>query len=144
MTAAPEENKPAFKILLAEDNEMNRELATRLLKRRGHEVVAVANGQQALETYQKESFDVILMDVEMPVMDGLEATRQIRSLEKTGAGARTPAHIPIIAMTAYDQQEMHHQIEKAGLDGLINKPISTRELDPTLRGIVQKVRSEFP
>ena len=132
-------DKPGYKILLAEDNDMNRELASRLLMRRGHQLVAVTDGQQAVERFQQEPFDAILMDLEMPVMDGLEATRRIRELEQKVGGAAP--HMPIIAMTAYDEQEVGKSMQEAGFDGLITKPINTKELDATLRGIVEKVRA---
>src|SRR5438552_561805 len=88
------EAKKRARILLAEDNAVNRTLAIRLLEKRGYTVVVAANGREALTALEKEDFDVILMDVQMPEMDGFEATTKIREHEKS-----TGKHIPIIAMT---------------------------------------------
>ncbi len=85
-----------LRILLAEDNLVNQKLASRLLENQGHLVVVAADGAQALDTLEKQSFDLVLMDAQMPVMDGFEATAAIRRLEE-----KTRAHIPIIAMTAH-------------------------------------------
>lgn len=139
------QGNPVYKILLAEDNDMNRELTTRLLKRRGHQVIAVLDGREAVEGFQEEPFDVILMDMEMPEMDGLEATRRIRGLEQAPQSkwARSGNHIPIIALTAYDEMEMAAKIREAGMDGIITKPIDTKTLDPSIRKIVEHVRSQF-
>src|SRR5262249_26024442 len=85
-----------LRVLLAEDNLVNQKLAVRLLERRGHQVVVANNGREALELLKLQPFDVILMDVQMPELDGHEATRAIRKEEQ-----KTGGHIPIIAMTAY-------------------------------------------
>jgi CheY-like chemotaxis protein len=85
-----------FRILLAEDNLVNQKVALRLLEKRGHDVVLAESGKEAMYAWQKQPFDLILMDVQMPEMDGFEATAVIRELEKSG-----PKHIPIIAMTAH-------------------------------------------
>jgi CheY-like chemotaxis protein len=131
------EQKPSFHILLAEDNDVNRELATRLLQRRGHIVVGVTNGQEAVDQFRNGSFDLILMDMEMPVMDGVEASKAIRALEQE---SNPPKHIPIIAMTAWDSHEIADSLKGGGMDGFIPKPIKTKELDDDLRAIVAKVR----
>ncbi len=129
---------PGFKILLAEDNPLNQDLAQRLLTKRGHNVTVVGNGKLALEKLEQETFDLVLMDLEMPEMDGLEATRTIRERSKEQSGFS----LPVIAMTAYDEQEMKKEIAEAGFDGVINKPFRPKELDSEIRAIVEKTRGE--
>jgi len=111
------------RILFAEDNIINQRLVESLLKRRGYQITVVSNGRQAVEALEKDGFDIILMDVQMPEMDGLEATRIIRDREK-----QTGGHIPIIAMTAYAMKGDKERCLKAGMDGYISKPINTDEL----------------
>ncbi len=107
----------ALHILLAEDNLVNRKLAIRLLEKAGHNVVAVENGLEAVEQVARERFDVVLMDVSMPVMDGLEATAILRS--KYPESER----VPIIAMTAHALMGDREMCLNAGMDGYISKPI---------------------
>ena len=110
-------------ILLAEDNEVNQMLATRMLEKRGHHVVVVGNGKEALARLNSHHFDLVLMDVQMPQMDGLEATRNIRATERELGG-----HIPIIAMTAHAMKGDRERCLEAGMDGYVSKPIQIREL----------------
>ena len=117
------ESRVRLRILLAEDNEINRELATRLLTKRGHSVQVAANGQIALDMIEADHFDAILMDVQMPEMDGFEATAAIRSKEKI-----TGAHIPIIAMTAHAMKGDRERCLESGMDAYISKPINAEEL----------------
>ena len=127
---------PGFKILLADDNPLNGDLAKRLLAKRGHDVTVVVNGLLALEQLEQEKFDLVLMDLEMPEMDGFEATRNIRERGKT-----QPAFsLPVIAMTAYDEEDMKKEINEAGFDGVINKPFKPKELDADIRTIVEKAQ----
>ena len=116
-------SRKRLKILLAEDNAINRELTVRILSKRGHAVVVAINGKRALETLESQSFDVVLMDVQMPVMDGLEATAAIRASEKS-----TGAHVPIIAMTAHAMEGDRERCLDAGMDSYISKPIKSEEL----------------
>ncbi|MBF0497426.1 MAG: response regulator [Deltaproteobacteria bacterium] len=118
-------------ILLAEDNAINREVARILLTRQGHHVFAVENGAEALGAFDKESFDLILMDIQMPVMDGFAATRIIREREK-GTGRR----VPIIAITAHVMNGYRERCLEMGMDGYLAKPIVQEEL---LRLIGQQV-----
>ena len=118
-----EDNGPRLKILLAEDNAVNRTLATALLGKRGHTVVATENGREALAALQGESFELILMDVQMPVMDGLEAIRAIRTKEQS-----TGAHLPIIALTAHAMKGDRERCLSAGADEYVAKPIRMSEL----------------
>ncbi|QGY39785.1 response regulator [Pseudodesulfovibrio cashew] len=112
-------NIPKLKVLLADDNALNRELASTLLEEQGHECVRVENGAQALEAVKEEHFDVILMDVQMPVMDGISATRAIRD---PNSGALNPA-IPIIAITAHALVGDRERFIAAGMNDYISKPI---------------------
>ncbi|WP_051183090.1 MASE3 domain-containing protein [Desulfocurvibacter africanus] len=121
----------ALKILVAEDNEINRLLAVDLLKAKGHEVKVVEDGQQALDALKAESFDLVLMDAQMPVMDGTEATRRIRAGE---AGDPT---IPIVALTAYALKGDREKLLASGMDDYLSKPIDMGELDRVLAWIDQ-------
>ncbi|MCS7316306.1 MAG: response regulator [Bryobacterales bacterium] len=112
-----------LRVLIAEDNAVNRMLVTRLLERRGHSVAVAVDGSEALSLLNRESFDVVLMDIEMPGMDGLEATAAIRAAEAGRGG-----HVPILAMTAYAMKEDRDRCLAAGADGYIAKPIRAREL----------------
>jgi len=112
-----------LRILLAEDNAVNRRLASRLIEKRGHTAVLVNNGRQALESLGKETFDLVIMDVEMPEMNGFEATAAIRAKE-----LGTDAHVPIIAMTAHTMAGDPEWCRAAGMDAYISKPIRAQEL----------------
>jgi signal transduction histidine kinase/CheY-like chemotaxis protein len=112
-----------LKILLAEDNVLNQRLELRLLERAGHEVQLATSGRQAVDAYSDGRFDVVLMDIQMPDMDGLEATRAIRVMEKA-SGRRTP----IIAMTACAGLDDEKRCRDAGMDGYVAKPIDARLL----------------
>ena len=110
-------------ILLAEDNEVNQNLAKILLEKRGYIVTVAENGKKALEALTKKHFDLILMDVQMPVMNGLQATAKIRKVE-----TQMKRHIPIIALTAYAMKEDQDICLKAGMDDFLSKPIDSNEL----------------
>lgn len=128
-TSAPPTGE--VRILLAEDHPVNQRLASVLLQKKGWEVVVATDGEEAVQAWQKGSFDVILMDVQMPGIDGLEATRRIRELEAlqdTGADAQHRSHIPIIAMTAHALKGDRERCLEAGMDGYISKPIRREEL----------------
>jgi len=111
------------RILLAEDNLVNQRLAARILERAGHSVLIVSNGKEAMATLQRETIDLVLMDVQMPDMDGFEAARAIR---KDEAGKKK--HIPIIAMTAHAMTGDRDRCLAAGMDGYIAKPIRAHDL----------------
>jgi CheY-like chemotaxis protein len=114
---------PPRTVLLAEDCAVNQEVAQGLLELRGHTVEVVGNGRQAVEALQQRSFDLVLMDVEMPELDGLEATRCIRASER-GTGRRTP----IVAMTAHAIAGFARQCLEAGMDDYLAKPIDPQQL----------------
>ncbi|MBS0202152.1 MAG: response regulator [Planctomycetes bacterium] len=109
-------------ILLAEDNPMNQQLVVKLLRQRQYTAVVVENGAEALAAWERESFDLALFDLQMPVMDGLEATRIIREREQTRGG-----HLPIIAMTAAAMHSDYDQCLAAGMDGYVSKPFRIAE-----------------
>jgi len=113
----------ALRILLVEDNRVNQKLAVRMLEKRGHNVVLAENGQRALDLFAESSFDLILMDVQMPGMDGLEATAQIRAQEKFAGG-----HVPIIALTAHALKEDSEKCFEVGMDAYLSKPIHRDDL----------------
>ena len=116
-------------VLVAEDNAVNQLLATRLLEKRGHRVVMTANGREALEALAKDKFDLVLMDVQMPEMDGLQATSELRKKEKEkGDGI----HQPVIALTAYAMKGDQERCLAVGMDGYLTKPIAPQELDAVL------------
>jgi two-component system sensor histidine kinase/response regulator len=114
-----------LRILLAEDNAVNQRLASRLLEKRGHRVTVVENGRLALDALTQLSFDVVLMDVQMPEMDGLTATRELRVRE---ADDPTAPHMPVIAMTAFAMRDDEAMCRAAGMDGYVTKPISQPDL----------------
>jgi two-component system, sensor histidine kinase and response regulator len=117
------EQRSGLKILLAEDNAVNRLLARRLLEKYGYTVIAVQNGQEALEAIEREKPDLVIMDVQMPVMDGLEAIRTIRGTEHTSG-----LHLPIIALTAHAMKGDRERCLEAGADEYLTKPIRAAEL----------------
>ncbi len=110
-------------ILVAEDNEINRHFIEHLLRNAGHNTMSVRNGSEALLAVKRGDFDLILMDVQMPLMDGFEATKHIRKNEKT-----TGAHIPIIALTAHTMKGDNEKCIAAGMDYFLSKPIKPEEL----------------
>lgn len=112
-----------LRILLAEDNAINQKLAIRLLEKKGHTVVVAGDGKEALNRIEQQNFDLILMDVHMPTMGGLEATAAIRDME-----GRRGGHIPILAMTASAMKGDRELCLAAGMDGYISKPIQAAEL----------------
>lgn len=124
--ARPSKTAHGLRILVAEDNEVNRRLIHRMLEKGGHDVHVVSNGLAALERATRESFDLILMDIQMPVMDGLTATERIRASE---AGRRTP----IVALTAHAYQEEHSRCLASGIDAVLTKPFDRPALEAVLR-----------
>ncbi len=127
------EETKMIKILLAEDNEANQFLIKAIAKSRGWEVTVVDNGQQAVDTYCEGCFDLILMDVQMPVMNGYDATRLIRKME-----AENNSRIPIIALTAYAMQSDKELCLDAGMDNYISKPFRRQEFLDTIMDVLNK------
>jgi len=121
-----------LKILVAEDNAVNQELALHLLEQRGHTVTLAENGLQAIAAIEKQKFDVVLMDLQMPEMGGLEATETIRSKEKS-SGSR----LPIIAMTAHAMRGDREKCLAAGMDGYVSKPLDAKTFLQTVEEIAR-------
>src|SRR5262245_65845921 len=113
-------HRQRLRVLLAEDNVVNQRFAVRLLEKWGHTVTVASTGKEALTTLAQESCDLVLMDVQMPEMDGLEATAAIRAWE-----CETGIHVPIIAMTAHAMPDDAEQFLDAGMDAYLVKPRST-------------------
>jgi two-component system sensor histidine kinase/response regulator len=116
-----------LRVLVAEDNAVNQRLAARLLEKRGHRVTVTANGREAVEALANHDFDLVLMDIQMPEMDGFEATAAIREKEMHDG-----THIPIIALTANAMKGDRERCLAAGMDGYLSKPIVSRDLDELL------------
>jgi two-component system, sensor histidine kinase and response regulator len=130
------EGRHPLRILLAEDNLVNQKLASRLLENQGHTVVVAADGAQALNTFEKQAFDLVLMDAQMPVMDGFQTTAAIRRLERA-----TRSHTPIIAMTAHAMVGDRQRCLQAGMDGYIAKPVHAHELFETIESVLSATQS---
>ena len=124
---------PSLRVLLAEDNAVNRKVVTRLLEKRGHQVLVTTNGKEALAALKKGTFDLVLMDVQMPEMDGFEATRMIRLSEQG-----TAFHQRIIALTAYAMSGDRARCLEAGMDGYLTKPLAALALDQVLEGCLKR------
>ena len=125
------EAPPALNILLVEDNPVNERLTIRLLEKQGHLVAVANNGREALAAASRRRFDVVLMDVQMPEMNGFEATAAVRALEM-----KSGEHLPIIAMTAYAMKGDRERCLAAGMDGYIAKPITLKELLTAISAVV--------
>jgi signal transduction histidine kinase/DNA-binding response OmpR family regulator len=123
ITTSQNRGRRNLRILLAEDNPVNQRLAVKLLEKQGHRVVITGNGKEALAALEREKFDLILMDVQMPEMGGFEAAGRIRELEKTTGG-----HIPIVAMTAHALKGDRERCLEAGMDAYVAKPVESRLL----------------
>jgi len=120
-----------FNVLLAEDIKTNADLVMLRLKQQGHSIEWATNGKEAIDAIQKFSYDIILMDVMMPELDGLEATKRIREIEKNSG-----EHIPILALTASVMQEDHEKCRQSGMDLIASKPINFDELFSTMEKMV--------
>jgi signal transduction histidine kinase/DNA-binding response OmpR family regulator len=125
----------SMKVLLAEDNAVNQRLTVRLLEKRGHKVAVAGNGLEALAALRKESFDLVFMDVQMPEMDGYEATAAIREEERNSG-----RHLQVIALTAHAMKGDRERCLAAGMDGYLSKPIRPEELDEVLEEQVARLR----
>jgi CheY-like chemotaxis protein len=132
--AGPAEGRGRLRILVAEDNPVNRTVVVRILEKQGHSVAVAVDGREAVEQAALERFDVILMDVQMPVMSGLEAARAIREREK-----RVGGHVPMLAVTAHAMTGDRERCLEAGMDGYISKPIDAAELREKIESVTAVV-----
>jgi PAS domain S-box-containing protein len=130
-----EEARRRLRILLAEDNPVNQEVAARMLRRRGHDVDVVENGRQAVDAVGREEYDVVLMDLQMPELDGLSAAREIRALPGGGA-------IPIIALSAHALEEEQGRARAAGMTDYLVKPFKPHDLFALVEGWEQAAEGE--
>ncbi len=128
---------PPLRILVAEDNLINQKLAVKLLEKNGHQVTVAQNGKEAVNELENSSFDLVLMDVQMPEMDGLSATIAIREREQ-----QTGKHIPIIAMTAHAMKEDRQRCLDAGMDSYLSKPVNATQLYHTISEVLAAVAAE--
>jgi two-component system, sensor histidine kinase and response regulator len=134
-TASPPAYCGQLRVLLAEDNPANQKVAAYILKDRGHVVDIAADGYEAIRLYEQNPYAVVLMDVQMPGMSGLEATAAIRKCQQGGK------HVPIIAMTAHAMKEDRDRCLAAGMDGYLSKPVDAREMIALVEGLAAKSTS---
>lgn len=133
------ERRPALDVLVADDSPTNRMLAVRLLEKRGHRAEAVENGREAVEAVSKHDFDVVLMDLQMPELDGLGATAAIREAE-----AVTGTHLPIVALTAHAMESDRKRCIDGGMDGYLSKPFVADELYATIEQLAGRAKTVEP
>jgi signal transduction histidine kinase/ActR/RegA family two-component response regulator len=126
---------PSVRILVAEDNNVNQRVVQRMLEKLGHTVVLVRTGREAVDILKRENFALVLMDVQMPELDGLEATRLIRQTEK-----ETGQYVPIIALTAHAMKGDGERCLSAGMDGYLSKPVTTADLITTIQSFIDQSR----
>ena len=125
------EGRPNLRILLAEDNLVNQKVAVSILEKQGHLVTVVGDGQAVLTALEPDAFDLVLMDVQMPILDGLQTTAAIRARERTSGG-----HIPIVAMTARAMKGDQEECLAAGMDGYVSKPLKRDDLEAVLMQVL--------
>ncbi len=128
-----------LRILVAEDNPVNQAILRRILTRQGHAFVMVGNGREAVEAYKAQPFDLVLMDVQMPEMDGFEATALLREHEQPSG-----AHVPVIALTAHAMKGDRELCFARGMDGYVTKPINVSELQRAIEGLVARAPEALP
>ena len=136
-TSTRKNNQDCYQILLAEDNAVNQFLAVRLLEKAGHTVALALNGREAITALEQRSFDLVLMDLQMPEMSGYEATAVIRDRERLEGG-----HIPIVALTAHAMKGDRERCIEAGMDGYIAKPIKSSELYAIIEELLSARRKD--
>ncbi|QDV17516.1 Signal transduction histidine-protein kinase BarA [Gimesia panareensis] len=129
------ETKQSLRVLIAEDTPANQKVITAILKKRGHQCVIANNGREAVDWVRNDTFDAVLMDVQMPTMDGLQATKMIREYEQ-----EAEIHVPIIAMTAYAMRGDRDKCISAGMDNYISKPIDA----PKLIRLLERLATKYP
>ena len=139
MPPNPVTNSKNLRILVAEDNVTNQTLIERILSKWGHRPHIAANGREAVDVCAREAFDLVLMDLEMPVMGGFEATRLIRSRE-----AETGSRLPIFALTAHALNNLREQCLREDMDGFLSKPIRSAELRSAIQGVIERADNGSP
>ena len=127
----------SLRLLVVEDNQVNQLLAVRLLEKRGHAVKVAGHGREAMAALEIERFDLVFMDVQMPVMDGYETTAVIREKEKTSGKRQF-----IVALTAHAMKTERERCLKVGMDFYLSKPIRPQELDDVLDAFIRRAKSE--
>ncbi|HKT12110.1 MAG TPA: response regulator [Terriglobia bacterium] len=132
------ERQKTARILLAEDNAVNQQLIIRLLEKRGIAVIPVGNGKEALADLEKQPFDLVLMDVQMPEMNGFEATALIRKKEEL-----TGDHLPIIALTAHALKGDEERCRAAGMDDYVAKPVRFPNLLAAIQRLLPEISDEL-
>ena len=137
--AAPAPDSGALHVLLAEDNKVNQLIGVKLLEKLGHFVSVAGDGRAAFDEVKKQHFDLVLMDLQMPEMDGYAATRAIREWESTAG-----SHIPIIAMTAHAMNRDKENCFAAGMDAHVAKPVNLTELEEQIRSVMQGLSGPGP
>ncbi|MEW5900749.1 MAG: response regulator, partial [Acidobacteriota bacterium] len=125
--------RQTYRILIAEDNLVNQRVAIYMLEKQGHQVLGAMNGEEALEALEKGNYELILMDVQMPKMDGFQTTRTIREREK-----KTGLHIPIVAMTAHAMKGDRERCLEVGMDDYISKPLNAKQLNETILRVMSQ------
>jgi signal transduction histidine kinase/ActR/RegA family two-component response regulator len=138
-TSRNAEGERRLRILVVDDSPLNRLVAKRMIENRNHAVAEAANGREALEMIHSEDFDCLLMDVQMPVMDGFEATAAIRKMERDSG-----AHLPIIAVTAHALSGDLDRCLAAGMDGYLTKPIKSRDVFATIERVLRALKTRPP
>jgi len=132
---ATNQSLPALRILIVEDIDVNVMVLKKYLKTTNHNITIANNGLMAIETLKQKDFDLILMDIEMPIMDGIEATRQIRN----GEAGKQKTNIPVIAMTAHALDEFQQMAKQVGMNGFLTKPVKFSQLKETLQSIALRI-----
>jgi CheY-like chemotaxis protein len=128
-----------LRILIVEDNLVNRTLAVRLVEKEGHTTMSASTGREALAVLERERFDLVLMDLQMPEMDGFEATAAVRASER-----KTGAHLPIIALTASAMAGDRERCVASGMDGYVAKPIRVKELVAEIERVLLILKGSGP
>ncbi len=126
-------DKQNIRILLVEDNELNQKFAIAVVRKLGHQMDIAPNGKIGVEMFQKNAYDLILMDIQMPEMNGIEATQEIRRIE---AAENKGAHIPIIAVTAFAMEQDKRNSMDAGMDDFLAKPYKPFELEQKINQFI--------